>query len=332
MHSEIRKNDDLTEFIKEKAGARVLFGEMSVVLVDDTIVYIRPVYVEANSATAVPELQRIVAVNGDRIFMGRTVDEAIEGVISGGGMVTTTDASASDDAQSGEQALAPAPNIEGLSVIELITAAEQQLADADAAERNGLDTEAAELRERARVILAEAQRLLGGTPVAPTTTQPPTAQTTETTEAAEGGGRGASRGRVGGNDGEQAPAQRGFPVCASACCNGCSGDREHAARPPLSPRGVLMFRRVNPADLQVPAPEDTLPGRPDPVPVPDAHFVNGNPLVGPFPDGMETIMFGMGCFWGAERFYWQTPASTRRPPSTPEARRRTRATRRPAPA
>ena len=68
-----------------------------------------------------------------------------------------------------------------------------------------------------------------------------------------------------------------------------------------------MFRRVNPADLQVPAPEDTLPGRPTAMPVPAAHYVNGNPLVGPFPDGMETIMFGMGCFWGAERFYWRLP-------------------------
>ena len=66
-----------------------------------------------------------------------------------------------------------------------------------------------------------------------------------------------------------------------------------------------MFRRVNPADLRVPAPEDTLPGRETPVAVPSAHYVNGNPLVGPFPDGMETILFGMGCFWGAERFFWE---------------------------
>ncbi len=66
-----------------------------------------------------------------------------------------------------------------------------------------------------------------------------------------------------------------------------------------------MFRRVNPADLKVPAPEDTLPGRDVAVQVPAAHYVNGNPLVGPFPDGMETILFGMGCFWGAERFYWE---------------------------
>ena len=51
---------------------------------------------------------------------------------------------------------------------------------------------------------------------------------------------------------------------------------------------------------------DALPGRIDQtMPVPAAHFVNGNPLVGPWPDGMETAVFGMGCFWGAERKFWQ---------------------------
>ncbi|MDH3295088.1 MAG: peptide-methionine (S)-S-oxide reductase MsrA [Acidimicrobiia bacterium] len=66
-----------------------------------------------------------------------------------------------------------------------------------------------------------------------------------------------------------------------------------------------MFRRMNPAHLHVPAPDDCLPGRDVAVPVPSAHYVNGNPLSGPFPAGMETIVFGMGCFWGAERLFWQ---------------------------
>jgi peptide-methionine (S)-S-oxide reductase len=43
------------------------------------------------------------------------------------------------------------------------------------------------------------------------------------------------------------------------------------------------------------------------MPVPDAHFVNGHPLEPPFPDGMELAMFGLGCFWGAERKFWEAP-------------------------
>ena len=53
---------------------------------------------------------------------------------------------------------------------------------------------------------------------------------------------------------------------------------------------------------------DALPGRTDQtMPVPPAHFENGNPLKGPWPDGYETAVFAMGCFWGAERKFWQTP-------------------------
>ena len=58
---------------------------------------------------------------------------------------------------------------------------------------------------------------------------------------------------------------------------------------------------------EMPRPEDALPGRPDPLPVADKHFVNGNPIKPPFPDGMQQAVFGLGCFWGAERKFWKTP-------------------------
>ncbi len=64
----------------------------------------------------------------------------------------------------------------------------------------------------------------------------------------------------------------------------------------------MLFRK----SAQMVAEADALPGRTDQtMPVPDVHFVNGNPLVGPWPDGMEVAVFGMGCFWGAERKFWE---------------------------
>jgi len=57
--------------------------------------------------------------------------------------------------------------------------------------------------------------------------------------------------------------------------------------------------------LSIPSPEDALPGRPQTMPVPETHFVNGNRMVPPFPDGLELALFGMGCFWGAERKFWE---------------------------
>ncbi len=59
--------------------------------------------------------------------------------------------------------------------------------------------------------------------------------------------------------------------------------------------------------LQVPSRDDALPGRAEPIPTAEAHFVNGQPLKGPFPEGLAMAMFGMGCFWGVERKFWQLP-------------------------
>jgi peptide-methionine (S)-S-oxide reductase len=67
-----------------------------------------------------------------------------------------------------------------------------------------------------------------------------------------------------------------------------------------------MFFRPSADKLRVPSAEEALPGRDRPIPVPERHYVNGAPLVGPFAEGLETAIVGMGCFWGAERRFWQT--------------------------
>ncbi|MCP4245754.1 MAG: peptide-methionine (S)-S-oxide reductase MsrA, partial [bacterium] len=55
------------------------------------------------------------------------------------------------------------------------------------------------------------------------------------------------------------------------------------------------------------SPEEALPGRSEPMPAADVHFVNGTSIYPPFPDGTDQGVFGMGCFWGAERIFWQIP-------------------------
>jgi peptide-methionine (S)-S-oxide reductase len=57
--------------------------------------------------------------------------------------------------------------------------------------------------------------------------------------------------------------------------------------------------------VEMPKPEEALPGRADPIPTARTHFVNGRGLAPPWPEGFETAIFGMGCFWGAERKFWQ---------------------------
>ena len=58
---------------------------------------------------------------------------------------------------------------------------------------------------------------------------------------------------------------------------------------------------------RMPTAEEALPGRDKPLSVPGRHLVKGTPLEPPFPDGMETAVFAMGCFWGAERKFWTAP-------------------------
>jgi peptide-methionine (S)-S-oxide reductase len=65
---------------------------------------------------------------------------------------------------------------------------------------------------------------------------------------------------------------------------------------------MSILRQKNTA---MPSAEQALPGRDDVMQVPDTHFVNGNPLQPPFPAHLQTALFGLGCFWGAERIFWQ---------------------------
>ena len=70
---------------------------------------------------------------------------------------------------------------------------------------------------------------------------------------------------------------------------------------------MVLRSQILAHQLELPSVEQALPGRETPLPVPDAHYVNGHPLQAPFPAGMQQAVFAMGCFWGAERRFWQQP-------------------------
>ena len=182
VHAEIRKNDQLTEFVKDTIGAVVIFGDMTMLLVNDTIVYIRPVYVEAASANAVPELSRVIAVNDDRIAMGQTLDEAVQAivtgdstdaaVVSGGGDGTeTTDTVDDPPADEPDVAIEAPAGADGAplgdyepsgSLFELLADAESFLRAAEDLDAEGLTEEAAVQRANAQLAIDAAQALLGG--------------------------------------------------------------------------------------------------------------------------------------------------------------------------
>lgn len=66
----------------------------------------------------------------------------------------------------------------------------------------------------------------------------------------------------------------------------------------------MLFGRKS---LDIPTPDQALKGRAEAIPTSETHFVNGRPLKGPYPEGMETVQFAMGCFWGVERLFWNIP-------------------------
>jgi len=66
---------------------------------------------------------------------------------------------------------------------------------------------------------------------------------------------------------------------------------------------MALFRKL----ATMPSPTDALPGRSTPLKVPETHYVNGHRIVPPFPEGLQEAVFALGCFWGAERKFWQLP-------------------------
>ena len=66
---------------------------------------------------------------------------------------------------------------------------------------------------------------------------------------------------------------------------------------------MFLFRKK----AEMPSASDALPGRPNPIPTAERHYVNGHSLKEPYPEGMLTAVFGMGCFWGVERLFWKVP-------------------------
>ncbi len=76
----------------------------------------------------------------------------------------------------------------------------------------------------------------------------------------------------------------------------------------LSQEPVMVLRsQILAHKLELPSAEQALPGRAESLQVPERHYVNGNPLKPPFPAGLQQAVFGLGCFWGAERRFWQQP-------------------------
>jgi peptide-methionine (S)-S-oxide reductase len=73
------------------------------------------------------------------------------------------------------------------------------------------------------------------------------------------------------------------------------------------PAYTVAMQFFSPRPKPVPSPAEALPGRPDPIVEPGTHTVLGTPIAGPWPEGTETAVFGLGCFWGAEKAFWELP-------------------------
>lgn len=163
VNSEIQKNPEISRQItlNGQEGSTVKFGEMQMLLVGDSVVFVRPFYLVADGANAKPELRFVIAVSGERIGLSQTLDGALRSVTSGGVTPPTV------DPDTGEQTdPAPTGDLESLSVAELVNRIDQLLSDAETVEAAGDLTTAAQLRSEAIAAVGRLEVLLGiGDPV-----------------------------------------------------------------------------------------------------------------------------------------------------------------------
>ncbi len=191
VHSDIQKVDGISDYVSLRSiqGSDVKWGPMSIVMVDDTFVFVRPVYVLGDGQQSLPELRNVIAVNGDRIAMRPTLDAALTAVATGA-PATVEDVELDDSQASPEEADEPEPDepvepeeqpdqpaepstpVEpadpgsydpsGKSIVELLADADRLLVEADAAEAAGDADLAARRRQESKAAISEASRLLQG--------------------------------------------------------------------------------------------------------------------------------------------------------------------------
>lgn len=166
VDADIRRNSEIAPRISllNQQGSTVNFGDMVLVPIGDTLVYVRPFYVKAEGDTAIPELQSVIAVNGDRVAIADSLEQALQ-------EVTQPEAeeapppTGEGEPPAGEEAGGtegePPVDLEGLSVSELLVNAQDWLTEADGAEADGETAGAAELRARALAAIDRINELLG---------------------------------------------------------------------------------------------------------------------------------------------------------------------------
>ncbi len=172
VDSAIRSDGEISGYITplDLSGSSVLFGEMQLVMIGDTVLYVRPLYVKADAKTAPPKLDQVIVYNGSEVAMEPTLDAAVARLV---GSAPQPDPGANSGATTGGSeggGTNPVPStvdLDGVSVAELVGLADAWLREADKAEAAGEIETAAELRARARQALDKLGEVLGVEPSAP---------------------------------------------------------------------------------------------------------------------------------------------------------------------